>query len=224
MGSKNKLKRFEEVAKLPNVVEYTDVENNFQHRGSWAESVFGNSNPVILELACGKGEYSLALAELYPDENIIGVDIKGSRIWVGATDARTKQLDNVRFIRSFIDHLDRFFGDNEVSEIWITFPDPYPSKTKKRKRLTSPKFLKLYRRFTTKECRMHLKTDSELLWEFTKETIAEEKLEIFDKVEDIYKERPDDPLLTVQTYFEKLHLEAGKQIRYICFDLNPNSG
>ena len=224
MGSKNKLKRFEEVAELPNVVEYTDVENNYQHRGAWAEGVFGNNHPVILELACGKGEYALALAELYPDKNIIGVDIKGSRLWVGATDARTKQLDNVRFIRSYIDHLDRFFGENEVSEIWITFPDPYPSKTKKRKRLTSPKFLNLYRKFATKECRIHLKTDSELLWKFTKDTIAEENLEIIDKVEGIYKERPDDQLLTVQTYFEKLHLEAGKQIRYICFDLNPNSG
>lgn len=224
MGSKNKLKRFDEVAKLPNVFEYTDFDTPYEHRGKWGEKVFGNSNPVVLELACGKGEYSLALARNYPDKNIVGVDIKGARIWVGANEALEDNLDNVRFIRSYIDHLDLFFGENEVSEIWITFPDPFPRKSKKRKRLTSPKFLKLYRTFAAKECRVHLKTDSELLWQFTKETIAEEQLNVIDEVEDIYSERPDDPLLTIQTYFEKLHLKAGKQIRYICFDLNPNTG
>lgn len=221
MGSKNKLKRFNEVADLPNVTEYTDFDGYFEHRGNWAENVFGNNNPIVLELACGKGEYSLALAGQYPGKNVIGVDIKGARIWVGANTAREQGLENVQFIRAYIDHLDRFFGENEVSEIWITFPDPYPRKSKKRKRLTSPKFLKLYRTFAVKNCRIHLKTDSELLWEFTKETIAEEKLKVQDIVENVYKERKNDLLLTIQTYFEKMHLEAGRQIRYICFDLNP---
>jgi len=218
MSGKQKLKRFKENTHLNNVTEYSEIEAVSALKGNWSEKIFENDNPLILELACGKGEYSVNLAQQFPDKNFIGVDIKGARIWVGATLASESELNNVHFLRAYIDHLDKFFDPGEISEIWITFPDPYPGKT--RKRLTSPKFLILYRKIADRNCVIHLKTDSELLWKFTHETIRDEALKVLDFCEDVYSQRSNDRLLTIQTYFEKRHLTEGKAIRYLAFRLN----
>ncbi len=218
MSGKQKLKRFRDNTRLKNVTEYTESETASELRGNWGSKIFKNDNPIVLELACGKGEYSVNLAKQFPGKNFIGVDIKGARIWVGAKQAENAGLANVHFLRAYIDHLDRFFATSEISEIWITFPDPYHSKS--RKRLTSPKFLNLYRKIAGNDCVVHLKTDSGLLWQFTRETIQAEKLNVLDICEDVYAERADDPMLAIQTYFEKMHLADGKRIRYIAFSLN----
>ena len=175
---------------------------------------------LCLELACGKGEYARALAERDPDRNYIGIDIKGARIWKGAKIALEKKIDNIRFLRMQIDHLDEYFASGEVDEIWITFPDPYLRKSKSSKRLTSPKFLDIYKKILKPGGLIHLKTDSEPLFRFTKETLRDTGCKTVDLVEDVYKERPDDELLTIQTFYEKQHLEKGKTIRYVCFKLN----
>jgi len=219
--SKNKLQRFSEIAEFPNVFEYTDFEDGSQKpKGSWASDIFGNDHPVCLELACGKGEYAHALAEKYPQKNYIGIDIKGARMWKGAKIALEKEMGNIRFLRAQIDHLDEYFAPGEIEEIWITFPDPYLRKSKSSKRLTSPKFLDIYRIILKPDGLIHLKTDSDPLFRFTRETIRETCCELADLVEDVYKERPDDELLTVKTFYEKQHLEKGKTIKYVCFRLD----
>lgn len=193
-----------------------NAENPFP-KGTWRQEIFKNENPVVLELACGKGEYSLGLAQLYPDKNLVGVDIKGNRMWLGATEAEEKKLDNVRFLRAYADHLDSFFEKEEVDEIWIVFSDPYIKKA--RKRLTAPKFLALYRKIMKPGGVIHLKTDSDVLYEYTKEVIAEQQLELLCDITDVHKECPGDKELGIITYYEKMHLEAGKTIKYISFRL-----
>ena len=215
---KIKQRRFDQMRKLENVFEWTDYnsDNPFP-KGTWNEDIFGNKNPIVLELACGKAEYSVGLGELHQDKNFVGADIKGNRMWVGANKAKENGMSNLRFLRAYIDHLDQFFAKNEVSEIWILFSDPYIKKA--RKRLTSPKFLKLYRKIAKPGTVINLKTDSDLLYEFTHETIEEEGLEILRDIKDVYKECPDDPELSIKTYYEKMHLEKGKQIKFISFYL-----
>lgn len=208
----------EDMRRFENVLEYTDFEENPAPKGKWRSEIFGNKNPVILELACGKGEYSVNLARRNPNKNYIGIDKKGNRMWVGAVKAQEENLVNVRYLRAFIDHLDQFFGQDEIDEAWIVFPDPYIKK--ERKRLTSPKFLKLYRKVFKKDAVINLKTDSDLLYEYTKEVIEEEGLKILRDIENVYKECPDDPVLSIQTYYEKMHLKEGKTIKFISFRLN----
>lgn len=213
---KLKEERMEELPKLDNTLVYTEFnEENPAPRGKWNSEVFKNDHPIVLELACGKGEYSTGLAELEPDKNYVGLDIKGNRMWVGATEALENNLDNVRFLRCFIDHLDQFFGENEVDEAWIVFSDPYLKK--ERKRLTHPKFLKLYRKVMKPGGIIHLKTDSDVLYEYTKEIIKQEALELLDDEPDVHKNRPDDPRLSIITYYEQMHLERGKTIKYLKF-------
>ncbi len=215
---KIKEKRMEELPKLDNTLVYTDFdEDNPSPKGKWNSEVFEKAQPIVLELACGKGEYSVGLAELEPDKNYVGIDIKGNRIWVGATEALEKGLDNVRYLRCFIDHLDQFFGKNEVDEAWIVFSDPYLKKD--RKRLTAPKFLKTYRKVMKPDAIIHLKTDSDVLYEYTKEIIEQEGLELLDDEPDVHKNRPDDPKLSIITYYEEMHLEKGKTIKYLSFRL-----
>ncbi|MFU8812570.1 MAG: tRNA (guanosine(46)-N7)-methyltransferase TrmB [Balneolaceae bacterium] len=221
MGRKEKLKRIGEVEQFENVFEYADIREEHPLKGNWNRNVFKNEHPIVLELACGKGEYSLHLAQLYPKKNLIGVDIKGPRIWRGAKTALEQNITNVRFVRTFIDFLENFFGKEEVSDIWITFPDPYLKKSKAKKRLTSPKFLSIYRRVCKPGCTVNLKTDSPELFAFTLEVIEEEGLELLDRVDDVYAERPDDPVLTHKTHYEKQHLEAGRTIRFLKFRLFP---
>lgn len=217
---KNKLKRFKDIDRFENVFEYTDFEESPTPKGKWHSEVFRNNNPIVLELACGKGEYTLFLAEQFPDRNYIGIDLKGNRIWKGAKYALDQEMENVHFIRMLIDHLEDYFEPGEVDEIWITFPDPHPRESRSKQRLTSPKFLKIYRNILKKGGLIHLKTDSDLLYNFTLETIEEEECTLLRQVDDIYSEAPYDPLLTQKTFYEKQHLEEGRTIRYVCFQLN----
>lgn len=218
---KNKLQRYEEVRNLDNVFEYTDFQKTGESTpiGKWGEKVFGNDQPIILELACGKGEYALSLAKKYPEKNFIGIDIKGARLWKGATRAKEQQIFNIRFLRIFIDHLKDYFAEDEVHEIWITFPDPFPKDKQEKKRLTSPKFLDIYRSVLKKNGDIHLKTDSDLLYNYTRLMVHETGGDILDQTNDIYRERPDDELLSIKTYYEKKHLDAGKTIKYTRFQL-----
>lgn len=213
-----KQKRMDEFPELDNTLVYKEfTKHNPAPKGTWGEQVFGNDNPIILELACGKGEYSTELGQRFPDKNYIGLDIKGNRLWVGAQKALDNGLDNVRFMRCFIDHLPQFFAPDEVDEAWIVFPDPYLKK--ERKRLTSPKFLDTYRKVMKSDAILHLKTDSRELYVYTKEIIEQEKLELLDDEPDVHKNRPDDPLLSIKTYYESLHLKKGKPIKYLSFRL-----
>lgn len=211
----------EEMKELSNVLEYTDFEDEQPSpKGRWHSDIFKNKNPIVLELACGKGEYSIGLAELEPGKNYIGIDIKGNRMWVGATTALEKGLDNVRYFRAFIDHLPRYFEKGDVSEAWIIFPDPYIKK--ERKRLTSPKFLKTFREVMEPDTVINLKTDSELLYEYTREVIEEQNLELLEDIPNVYQTHSDHPKLSIQTYYEGMHLEKGKTIRFLSFRLGSS--
>ena len=208
--------RMKELPKLDNTFVYKEFDkDNPAPRGKWKSEVFKNDHPLVLELACGKGEYSIGLAELYPDKNYIGLDIKGNRLWVGATEALEKGLDNVRYLRCYIDHLNQFFGKGEVDEAWIVFSDPYIKK--ERKRLTAPKFLEVYQKVMKPGAVINLKTDSDVLYEYTKEIIEQEGLELLDDEPDVHKNRPNDPELSIITYYEKMHLEKGKTIKFLRF-------
>jgi tRNA (guanine-N7-)-methyltransferase len=217
---KNKLQRYKDIRDLENVFEYTDFQQDGSEKpkGKWAE-IFGNKNPLILELACGKGEYTLSLARRYPDKNFIGIDIKGARIWVGANHARDESLQNVHFIRMFIDHIEEYFDHREIDEIWIPFPDPYLREKKENKRLTSNRFLERYRTFLKPGGIVHLKTDSDPLFRYTLNVIQSENCNIHRLVRDVYGEAPDDPLLSIQTFYEKHHLSNKKTIKYVSFSL-----
>ena len=213
---KGKLKKFAELETFENVYQKPPAED---FKGKWADSVFKNDNEIVLELACGKGDYTLALAEHFPEKNFIGVDIKGNRLHVGARKALKRELHNVRFLRIFIDHINQYF-DREVSEIWITFPDPYLKDRNSSKRLTSPKFLNLYEQILKPEAPIHLKTDSPELFSYTKEVVKEMNCITQEVIEDVYEENSAHHLLTeIQTYYEKKHLKDGRTIRYIRFKL-----
>lgn len=217
--AKRKLERYHALSDLDNVIELEDYspETISKHRGKWCESVFGNDQPLILELACGKGDYTLALAERYPAINFVGVDIKGDRIWRGAVEARENDLVNVRFLRIYIDHINNYFAENEVDEIWITFPDPYLNEKKENKRLTSPVFLDRYRKLLKKGGRVSLKTDSPELFDFTLEVIKDQKLEIVSFVDDVHGAEHSVPNLDILTYYERKHLEDRKKIFFVSF-------
>jgi len=224
MSGKNKRKRISDISRFPNVLEYTDFSDTAPPKENWNSDIFKNSYPITLELACGKGEYTVNLARKFPFRNFIGIDIKGPRIWQGAKIALEEPLDNVRFIRMYIDHIEHFFAKDEVDEIWIIFPDPYiRKKARISKRLTSPKFLNIYRKLLKPGGTIHLKTDSETLYHFTLATIEEESCKIIKTSEDLYREMSDDELLAIQTYYEKMHLKEGKTIRYIAFRLSDEA-
>lgn len=216
---KIKLERMQEIQRMPNVFEWTDYNSkNAFPKGNWNSDLFKNPNPICLELACGKGEYSVGLGQLYPDRNYVGFDIKGNRLWVGANKALELGLDNVRYFRAYIDHLDQFFGPEEIDEIWIIFPDPQLKKN--RKKLTSPKFLKLYAPLLKKGARIHLKTDSPELYEYTLEVIEDENLIVHANLPDVYAQEPISKEMAIRTYYEKMHLKKGRTIRYLSFSLN----
>ncbi|MEX2463801.1 MAG: tRNA (guanosine(46)-N7)-methyltransferase TrmB, partial [Balneolaceae bacterium] len=200
MGNKNKTFRISEVARFENTLEYTDFQDQKKPKGTWKSEIFKNQQPITLELACGKGEYTVELARQYKHRNFIGIDIKGPRIWRGAKTALKEELDNVRFLRIFIDHLDEYFEKNEIDEIWITFPDPYIRKRSKRsKRLTSSKFLDIYRKVLKPGGTIHLKTDSAILYHFTQETIRKEGCNLLENIDDVYLNATDHHLLNIQT-------------------------
>lgn len=218
---KGKLEKFREVSQFPNTLELTDFQDEQSQKpgGRWHSDIFENDNPIVLELACGKGNYTLELARRNPHKNFIGIDIKGARIWKGAKHALQEGLKNVRFLRIYIDHLDEYFEPGEVDEIWITFPDPYPKYSDRNKRLSAHKFLKIYQRVVKPGAVIHFKTDSDKLFSFTEESVKPFGCEMIDLVEEVYAERPDDELLTIQTHFEKRHLDKGRTISYLKFSL-----
>jgi tRNA (guanine-N7-)-methyltransferase len=215
MGQK-KLIRFEELKTFPNVLEYPE---NMQ--GKW-HAFFNNQNPVTLELACGKGEYALGLGRLYPERNFIGIDVKGNRIWKGAKTALNEGLKNVAFMRTQIDKLTDYFTANEVSEIWITFPDPQLRFSKMKKRLTHPKFLRLYKSILQKDGIIHLKTDSPDLYNFTKVVIDLYQLKITEDKDDLYQENNISEALKIKTHYENLDIAQSNKVHYLAFELNSD--
>ncbi len=212
MGQK-KLIRFEEIKHFPNVLIFPkDIQ------GKWAESHFKNENALTLELACGKGEYTVEMARRFKDKNFIGVDVKGNRIWKGAKIALQEEIDNAAFLRIQIDHIEEYFSANEVADIWITFPDPFLKKSKAKKRLTHLRFLHHYKKILRPDGRIRLKTDSPELYYFTKEVIEENSCILHRDIPDVYAEEPE-ALLKIKTFYEKMHLEDGRTIRYLEFSL-----
>ena len=231
--SKGKLAKFADMETYENVFQYpysvvSDVA--FPMRGHWHEQYFKNQNPIVLELGCGKGEYTVELARKHPEQNFIGVDIKGARMWTGATMAVKEGLKNVAFLRTNIEIIDRFFGQDEVSEIWLTFSDPQMKNA--RKRLTSTYFMNRYRHFLTDRGIVHLKTDSNFLFTYTTYMVEKNSLPIIVKTEDLYAAtgnteatESDDLAIaaSIQTYYEKMWLDRGLNIRYMKF-LLPRDG
>ncbi|MCF6212939.1 MAG: tRNA (guanosine(46)-N7)-methyltransferase TrmB [Flavobacteriaceae bacterium] len=219
MGSKNKLKRFRENETFSNVIQPSrkSVTEGFDFLGRW-HTFFGNNNPITLELGCGKGEYSIALAKRYPNRNFIGVDIKGARFWRGAKTALEEKIPNVAFLRTQIELIDLCFSENEVGEIWITFPDPQIKFKRTKHRLTNPNFLMKYHKILEEKGVIHLKTDSEFLFGYTLGLIENQQHELLYAHNDIYKnfQAPTEATL-IQTFYEKQFLDLKKPITYLKF-------
>lgn len=224
MGQKNKLQKFADNLTFDNLFQYSydEIISGFHLKGKWSKEFFKNNNEIVIELGCGKGEYSVGLAKLYPNKNFIGFDIKGARLWRGLVTAREESIENVAFVRSRIDLVGHFFGKDEVSEIWITFPDPHARDTKARKRLTSPEFIKRYTGFLKKDAVINLKTDNIIVFESTLDTIKEFGHKIIYQTYDVYNEGLDNELTSIQTFYEQKWLEYGTKIKYLKFSLNPD--
>lgn len=222
---KNKLKRFAENRTFDNVFQpkRDEMLAGFELKGNWNKQVFNNNHPIVLELGCGKGEYTVALAEKYPDKNFIGIDIKGARFWRGAKTAIEDQMQNVAFLRTQIELIDYAFAAGEVSEIWITFPDPQIKFRRTKHRLTHPEFLAKYKKVLNKDGIIHLKTDSEFLHGYTHGIIQLSGHKVLISSHNVYhpdnRELPEE-ITTVQTFYEKKFLEENKRITYIRFKLN----
>lgn len=218
--AKHKLQRFDEMAGFSHVFQpSTEIcrSDSFSMKGKWASEYFKNNNPIVLELGCGKGEYTVGLAEKFLNKNFIGVDIKGARMWRGAKTAIDNKLTNVAFVRCRIDNICSIFGTEEINEIWITFPDPQPGKAKKR--LTSPKFLNHYTNFLQKTGFVNLKTDNTMLYEYTLNVINHNNLNPVKNTEDLYNSDISDDILSIKTHYESLFLKQGIPIKFIRFQL-----
>ena len=222
----SKLEKFAALEKMENVYQNFDFHHPqllhtttpINMKGLWHQNHFKNNNPIILELACGRGEYSVALGEKFPNKNFIGVDVKGNRIFSGATMAKEKELPNVAFLRTYIQLLHHFFEKDEISEIWITFPDPFPRKADRMNRLISTRFLDYYKSIFNKNILMHLKTDNLPLFRYALGVLDGRGIETVSCVEDIYNgDKKVDDILKIQTYYEKLHKDQGAKINYLSF-------
>ena len=224
MGSKNKLKRFRENESFENVIQPGReelIDGDFKLKGKWREDFFKNDHPIVLELGCGKGEYTVELARKYPEKNFIGVDIKGARFWRGAKTAIEEGLDNVGFVRTQIELCEHVFAQEEVNEIWITFPDPQIKYKRTKHRLTNMDFLEKYKKILVKDGLLHLKTDSEFMHGYTLGLLHGLGYEIEYAHHDIYSNDYSPKEVTgIQTFYEKQYLEKSKPITYIRFRLN----
>ncbi|MDQ2752175.1 MAG: tRNA (guanosine(46)-N7)-methyltransferase TrmB [Bacteroidota bacterium] len=212
--AQKKLQRFADIKTFSNVLEYPQ-----EMQGNW-HSFFKNENSIVLELACGKGEYTVELAKLWQNQNYIGVDVKGNRLWKGAADALHLNLQNAAFLRTQIGLINSYFGKDEVAEIWITFPDPQLRISKQKKRLTHPRFLFLYQQFLSPDGCVHLKTDSPALYLFTKKVIDVYNLTLQHDIDDVYAGKNIMPELQIKTHYEKLDIAQSGRIFYLCFCLN----
>ena len=211
---KDKLRKYSEINDFENVHE---LEDGKDYKGCWSKNQFKNDKPLVLELACGKGEYTVNLAKLFPEKNFIGVDYKGNRIWRGAKTAIEENIPNVAFLRIQIEHILDYFAENEVSEIWITFPDPQPQVSREKKRLTHPRFLTYYRAILKPDGALNLKTDNDDLHAYTAQVIAQLGLNLHIKTEDLYNSEFADEVLSIKTYYEKKYLANDKNINYLKF-------
>lgn len=229
MGGKGKLLKWAEMKTFKNVVEPTTDEvlrKDHALKGKWRKEIFKNDNPIVLELGCGKGEYSVGMGEQYLDKNFIGVDIKGNRIWRGAKTAFLNKMNNVHFLRTQIDHIASFFAEGEVDEIWITFPDPQPKDRLERKRLTSPMFIERYAEFLKPDGIIHLKTDHEGFFRYTLDEVERCKFKLLESTFSLYDEMAEDldpktqEILNIKTFYEKLFSAKGHSIHYCRFQLN----
>ena len=209
---KDKLRKFTEIGEFENVYE---LEEGFVNKGKWAKNHFKNDNPIVLELACGKGEYSVNMAKAFPDTNFIGIDYKGNRLWRGAKTALEDGVTNVAFLRIQIEDILSYFDHDEISEIWITFPDPQPQVGREKKRLTSDRFLDIYHTLLKKDGVMHLKTDNDGLYQYTLDKIAERGEKIILKTADLYNSELLNATLSIKTYYEKKYLLVNKNINYL---------
>lgn len=211
---KDKLRRFAEIETFANVYE---LDAGKALKGSWSTTHFKNTASLVLELACGKGEYTVNLAQLFPAKNFIGIDYKGNRIWRGAKTAMEEGIDNVAFLRIQIEHILDYFDSDEVSEIWITFPDPQPQLSREKKRLTAPRFLEKYKVILQEAAPINLKTDNDDFYAFTLETIDQLGLKLHVRTEDLYRSDLLDEVLSIKTYYEKKYLTHNKNINYVRF-------
>lgn len=244
---KNKLARWNELATFDKVIqpEIDDVSTkDHPVKGTWGKNIFKNNNPIILELGCGKGEYTIGLASRFPDNNYIGIDIKGARMWRGAKTANDQNLINVAFLRTRIEFINSFFSTDEIDEIWITFPDPHPGGKNSNKRLTSPRFLNSYRAFLKNNGLVHLKTDNTELFEYTKRVVSNNNLQIIFTTSDLYSgnfnvnpiisqnkspsgnlgtiDSFQNDILSIRTHYERIFLEKGLKINYLSFKLEKD--
>jgi len=224
LGSKNKLRRFKDNETFDNVLQPKREEvlsEDYPYKGNWNSRFFKNNNPIVLELGCGKGEYTVGLAKKHPDKNFIGIDIKGARFWRGAKTALEEDMNNVAFLRTQIELVNYAFGEGEISEIWITFPDPQIKYKRTKHRMTNPDFLDKYRYILKPDGIIHLKTDSEFMHGYTLGLLEGLGHDILYSHHDIYvnHEAPED-VVGIQTFYEKQYLEKGKAITYITFKLN----
>ena len=215
---KNKLAKFDDMAGYPHVFQYPFAvlkEKGFELKGHWHERFFENENPIVLELGCGKGEYTVGLAGLFPEKNFIGVDIKGARMWTGAKASLEAEMKNVAFLRTSIELIAHFFAPGEVAEIWLTFPDPQMKKVNKR--LTSTRFMRLYREILSEGGIVHLKTDSNFMYTYTLEMAKANNFPILFNNNDLYHSGLMDDILSIKTYSEQQWIERGLNIKYIKF-------
>lgn len=216
---KNKLAKFANMEEYPHVFQYPFSvlqEKGFEMKGKWNELFFKNNNPIVLELGCGKGEYTVGLAKLFPEKNFIGIDIKGARMWTGAKQSLEEGLSNVAFLRTHIELITHFFDAGEIAEIWITFPDPQMNKVNKR--MTSTRFMKLYRQILKGDGIVHLKTDSNFMFTYTCAMVRENSLPVLFETDDLYHSGLADDILKIQTFYEQQWLARGLNIKYIKFE------
>ncbi|NLI14754.1 MAG: tRNA (guanosine(46)-N7)-methyltransferase TrmB [candidate division Zixibacteria bacterium] len=209
---RTKSSKIAELASLVNV-----IQGEYDIKGRWSEMHFGNANPIVAELGCGRGDYTVELAKRFPAINFIGIDLKGARLWRGAKNALASNLINVVFLRTAIRKLEEYFAADEISEIWLTFPDPYPKRRHESLRLTSPRFLNLYRKILKPDGAIHLKTDDPDLFDYTIKAVKADGWRIREAFDDIYGKPVNNEIIYIQTKYEKQHLADGKKIRYMKF-------
>lgn len=222
---KDKLKRFAENKTLPSLFEpeIEEVQGDYPLKGKWASEFFKNTNPIVLELGCGRGEYTVGLAKKYPDKNFIGIDRKGARIWRGAKTAFEDNLTNAAFLRTRLEFLKNCFGKNEVNEIWITFPDPHLKLKKERRRLTSEFFLEMYRHILQPGGLIHLKTDNAYFYTYTLRIIQEGNQKLIFETPDLYADSCEEEAKDFQTFYEHIFLKENTKIKYVKFSLNATA-